>query len=223
MSKLNFSALNKAFNDITLRERLLIFGAFILGAFCIIYFWVVEPLMVEQVKLNEAFAQSVQQEHKIESDINEVKLRLEKESISKIERDIKAGKEKLEQLDKLLAVKFIDAKKMPSALSAVLRKSPGVKLISLTTLPTSIRIFNESVKNSDDSDLLIDKNIFYKHTIEIHLSGNYKAIYQYLLNIDAVEGDFYWSALTYNVSDYRSAKVMIRIYTLSEQPELVSG
>ena len=63
MSKLNFSALNKAFNDITLRERLLIFGAFILGAFCIIYFWVVEPLMVEQVKLNEAFAQSVQQEH----------------------------------------------------------------------------------------------------------------------------------------------------------------
>ena len=221
MSKLNFSALNKAFNDITLRERVFIFGAFILGAFCIIYFWVVEPLMVEQIKLNATFAQSVKQEHKIESDINEVKLRLEKESISKIERDIKAGKEKLEQLDKLLAVKFIDAKKMPSALSAVLRKSPGVKLISLTTLPISV--FNEPVKNSDDSDVLIDKNIFYKHIIEIHLSGNYKAIYQYLLNIDAVEGDFYWSALTYNVSDYRSAKVMIRIYTLSEQPELVSG
>lgn len=221
MSKFNFSALDKAFNNITLRERVLIFGAFIIGAFCIIYFWIVEPMMLEQAKLDGDFAQSVKQQHKIESDINEVKLRLDKESISNIEREIKVRKEKLKQLDKRLAVKFIDAKKMPSALSAVLRKSPGVKLLSLTTLP--IRAFNGPAKEGDDPDAPIDKNIFYKHTIEIHLSGNYKAIYQYLLNIDAIEGEFYWSALTYNVVDYRSARVMIRIYTLSEQSELVSG
>ena len=221
MIKLNFIKIEKAFNQISLRERILIFCALFICVFLISYFWVLDPALLKQAKAEKALQLSFQQENKLDNEIAEIKLRLQKDPVQEIDNNIAFSLQTLAILDKQLddkLVKFIHAQKMPVALSKVLSKSPGVKVTSLTTLPVSG--FNSS---ADAAGVQPVENIFYKHTLEIQLIGDYNAIYQYFLNLEASPEKFYWSALTYQVTDYPLAKVTVQIYTLSDQQDLVSG
>ena len=219
MLKLNFIKIENAFNKISLRERIFMFCALLICVFSISYFWILDPAMVKQEKAEKVWRKSSEQEKKINNQIAELKLRLQNDPLKEVNKKIAVSEQTLVELDKKLdlkLVKFIHAQKMSLALSRVLSKSPGVKVESLTTLP--IAVFNAS-ENAQQSA----KSIFYKHTLEIKLVGNYNAIYQYFLNLEALQDNFYWSALTYQVADYPLANVTIQIYTLSDQQDLVSG
>lgn len=219
MIKLNFVKVESLFNKISQRERILIFCALLICVSSIAYFWIVDPALLKQEKVEKVWAKSYQQEKKLNDQIGEIKLRLQKDPLKEVNKKIAFSEHILTELDKQLEaklVKFIHAKKMSIALTRVLEKSPGVKVESLTTLP--VAVFN-SLKDAD----VPAKNIFYKHTLEIKLVGNYNDLYRYFLNLEALQEQFYWSALTYKVADYPLANVTILIYTLSDQQDLVSG
>ena len=221
MIKLHFINIEKAFNKITLRERTLMFCALLICVFSISYFWILEPGMLKQAKADKVLKSSYQQEDKLDNEIAEIKLRLQKDPLQEINNKIAFSMQRLAVLGKQLddkLVKFIHAQKMSVALSKVLSKSPGVKVTSLTTLP--VTRFNSPAGVA--GALPVD-NIFYKHTLEIRLMGDYNAIYHYFLNLETLPEKFYWSALTYQVTDYPLAQVIIQIYTLSDQQDLVSG
>ncbi len=221
MSRLNFTEIEKSFNKMTLRERIIIFGAVLICVFSITYFWMLDPAMLKQAKAQKTLQLSYQQEDKLNSEIAEITLRLQKDPLQEINNQIAFSLQTLEALDKQLdekLVKFIHAQKMPIALTKVLSKSPGVKVESLTTLP--VQAFNSSQGIAGGEPV---KNLFYKHTLEIQLIGDYNAIYQYLLNLETLQEKFYWLSLSYQVTDYPLAKVTIQIYTLSDQQDLVSG
>lgn len=227
MIKLNFIKIEKKFNNISLRERILICCALLVCVFSISYFWMFEPSMLKQEKANKMLQSSYQQEIKLDNKIEEIKLRFKKDPVKEINNKIAFSLQTIAALDKQLddkLVKFIHAKKMPAALSKVLNKSPGVTLVSLTTLPVTVfQSPANAVDKSSADETQAPRNTFYKHTLEIQLTGSYNAVYQYLLNLEAVQEKFYWSVLTYKVADYPSANVMIQIYTLSDRQELVSG
>jgi len=219
MEKLNFIKIENAFNKISLRERIYIFCALLICVFSISYFWILDPAMIKQEKAEKIWIKSYEQEKKINNQIAELKLRLKKNPLQEVNKKIALSEQTLVELDKQLElklVKFIHAQKMSLALSRVLSKSPGVKVESLTTLP--VTVFN-ALENAQQST----KSVFYKHTLEIKLVGNYNAIYRYFLNLEALQDKFYWSTLTYQVADYPLANVTIQIYTLSDQQDLVSG
>jgi MSHA biogenesis protein MshJ len=183
--------------------------------------------MIKQVKAEKALQSHVEQVDKLNNEIAEIKLRLQKDPLREINNKIAFSLQTLAALDKQLdekLVKFIDAKKMPVALSKVLNRSPGVTVVSLTTLPVSVfDLAVDSVEQSSPDAIEPEQNIFYKQTLEIKLTGSYNAIYQYFLNLEAIQEKFYWSVLTYQVSSYPKAEVTIQIYTVSEQQDLVSG
>lgn len=221
MSKLNYINIEKAFNNISQRERMIIFCAFLICVFAISYFWIFEPMSLRQEKAQKALQLSYQQTHKLDNEIAQIRLRLQKDPLQEINNKIAFSKQTLTALNKQLdekLVKFIHAQKMPIALSKVLSQSPGVKVISLTTLP--VTAFNSTAASTGDESV---KNTFYKHTLEIQLTGDYNAIYRYFLNLEILQEKFYCSALIYHVMDYPLAKVTLQIYTLSEQQDLVSG
>ena len=219
MINLNFSQIEQAFNNLTLRERAFIFCALLICVFSISYFWIFEPGILQQAKAEKALQLSYQQENSLDNEIAEIKLRLQKDPVQEINNNIAFSLQTLAALDKQLddkLVKFIYAQEMPVVLSKVLARSPGVKVLSLMTLP--VAVFNSSTGAAESAT-----NIFYKHTLEIQLVGDYNAIYQYFLNLEGLQEKFYWSALTYQVIDYPLAKVTVQIYTLSDQQDLVSG
>ena len=224
---INVTQIENKFNAISLRERVLIFSALLICVFSISYFWILEPAMVKQTKVQKSLQFQFKQEDDLANEIAELKLRSKKDPLQDINTNIAFLLQKLASLDRQLdekLVKFIDAKKMPVALSKVLSQSPGVTVVSLSTLPVST--FNTTVASENITSTAVSttpKNIIYKQTLEIKLTGTYDAIYQYFLNLEAIPEKFYWSVLTYKVATYPVADVTIRIYTVSEQKDLVSG
>lgn len=204
----------------TLRERGIIYGALIFCTIAMSYFWIVDPSLLLQVKMNNALQTSNQEEKILNNEILLITKRLQKDPLEEINKKIAFTETTLarlnEQLDDKL-VKFIYAHKMPIALSKVLSKTPGVKITALSSLP--VKVFYESSPEEDSAT----QSLFYQHTLQITLQGNYNTIYQYLLNVEALQDKFYWHSFDYQVSTYPLAQVIIQIYTLSDQQDLVSG
>ena len=220
MSKFSYHELEKSFNKMTLRERFIMFGALLICTASITYFWMLEPASLKQVKIGKQLQKSYQAEKTLKNEIAAVELRLQQDPLEDINKNIAFSQATLVQLEKQLEdklVKFIHAQRMPIALTKVLSKRPGVKISALKSLP--VKAFN-SLKKAGKKNA---QDIFYQHTLEITLQGDYNAIYQYLLNVESLPEKFYWYSLDYQVSNYPLAKVTIKIYTLSDQRDLVSG
>jgi hypothetical protein len=220
VNKFSYAALDKSFNNLTLRERIIMFIALIVCTFLITYFWVLDPAWIQQSKVDVRLQKSVQEEKVLNNEIDVITRRLQQDPLEEVNNNIAFSEGILLQLDEQLddkLVKFIHAQQMPIALTKVLSKSPGVKISGLKSLP--VKVFNTSKEVAQPET----QNRFYQHTLEINLQGNYNAIYQYLLNVEAIKEKFYWYSLDYKVSDYPLAEVTIRIYTLSDQQDLISG
>lgn len=224
MSNFSYSEIEKKFNGITLRERVIVFGALLICAISITYFWVLEPAFIKQDNLSKGLQKSYQQEKLLKSEISQVKQQLKLDPLEEINNKIAFSQGVLKNLDKQLEdklFKFIHAQKMPIALTKVLAKTPGVKINALKSLP--VKVFNGSNKSNVEPTVEATQNIFYQHTLEVTIQGDYNAIYQYLLNVESLSEKFYWYSLDYQVSNYPIAEVTIQIYTLSDQQDLVSG
>ncbi len=220
MSKHTYREVENAFNIVTLRERTIIFGALIFCTVAILYFWLLEPAMVQQQKATHTLQRNAQQEKVINNEILLTTQRLQKDPLKEINQKIAFTETTIAQLDKQLdekLVKFIHAQKMPLALTNVLSKTPGVRISALKSLP--VKIFNTSAPRVDN----VTQKTFYRHTLEITLQGDYNAIYQYVLNVENLKDKFYWYSVDYQVQTYPLAEVIIQIYTLSDQQDLVSG
>ncbi|WP_354623743.1 hypothetical protein [Psychromonas sp. MME2] len=224
MIKAHINKLEKAFNAITLRERVIIFAGLLFSILVINYYWIIEPAQLKQVKIEKTLALSYKKENELNKEVARVKGELKKDPLQEINTQIAFSERTLVSLDKTLdekLVKFIRAQKMPIALTKVLSKSTGVKIESLVSLPVKAFNAENSQAGSDMTKTL--QNPFYKHTLAVTLSGDYNAIYRYLVNLENIPEKFYWSALTYQVTHYPLAQVTIEIYTLSDQQDLVSG
>ncbi len=221
MKKFNFTELEKAFNQMTMRERVIMFGALIICVSALTYYWMFEPAMIRQARADKALQTAYQQEKELNREIAEIKARLLKDPLQEVNNQIAFSEQVLVSLDKRLdekLVRFIHSQTMSTALAKVLSSSPGVKVKLLKSLPT--QSFSSAAAGADTAQ---EKNIFYKHTLEIQLVGNYNAVYRYLLNLETLQEKFYWSSLDYQVAKYPLAEVTIQIYTLSSQQDLVSG
>lgn len=220
MSKYNYSEIESAFNKMSLRERLIMFGALVLCTVVISYYWIIEPAVLEQSKAKITLQKSVKQAKSLKNDIAKGNKQLQEDPLEEINNKIAFTETTLAKINTQLddkLVKFIHAQKMPIALTKVLANTPGVKITALKSLP--VKVFNASQQKVKDAT----HALFYQHSLEITLQGNYNAIYQYLLNVETLQDNFYWSSLDYKVSNYPIADVTIQIYTLSDQQDLVSG
>ncbi len=220
VSKFSYSELEKSFNKMTMRERVIMFAALIVCSISITYFWLLDPAFITQAKIEKQLQKNYQSEQVIDNEIAAIKLRLQQDPLEEINNKIAFSQSTLKQLNMQLEdklVKFIHAQKMPIALTKVLSKSPGVKISRLKSLP--VKVFNSANTSANKSD----QDTFYQHTLEISLQGDYNAIYQYLLNVERLPEKFYWYSVDYQVSNYPLAEVTIQIYTLSDQRDLVSG
>lgn len=219
MRSLDIKALESKFNKLTLRERVITFFALILCTGSMTYFWMLDPGNMALIKAEKKLQTSYVQQNKLEKEINQIKLRLQEDPTQKINNEIVALQQTSLSLEGNLnsrLIKFIHANKMPLALSKVLAKSPGIKVNYLKTLP--VHTFKAKTDSGEEK-----KAMFYKHTLEVQLTGNYNAVYQYLRNLEALQDKFYWHSLHYEVTKYPLASVTLQIYTLSDQQDLVSG
>jgi MSHA biogenesis protein MshJ len=93
--------------------------------------------------------------------------------------------------------KFVHPSVMAKALSDLLKQHEQLTLIKLETQPTK------------------PIELLYQHGLELRFSGNYSATLAYLKAVEAMPWNFFWDSIDYQVKNYPTAEITLRVHTLS--------
>ncbi|ABM61125.1 type II secretion system protein GspM [Halorhodospira halophila] len=202
--------LNDALNARTPRERVLmvIAGLGVIGAGW--YYLLFEPMQQRSADAQQRIESAEQQIR----DLRTQRESLEAELGDDPEADVRAELDALR--DELLALErdvgervpeFIEPERMRQVLRAVLAEHQGARLVRLERLPA------QEVAGVEDGD--DDAPQIFRHSVHLEFEADYATTVAYLQAVEALEWQFAWESLDYEVTDHPRARVRVRLHTLS--------
>lgn len=210
-------------DDMSLRERAIIFltAAFVVVA--LINATLLDPLLAKQKVLS---AQVVQQQEKMKA------LQAQTQSLLQAKRDDEHSplrsrlaqiKQQLQEQDGYLqsrSDRLVEPNKMASLLEQVLSKNGKLQLIALNTLPASLLIEKPPAENAAPAQLVApgvaagQKQIF-KHGVKITVRGGYLDLLRYLAELEKLPAQMFWGEVSMSVEKHPDAVLTLILYTLS--------
>jgi len=226
--------LGKLFDSRNSRERILIAACIAGFIFSLWQFLLNEPAALSQTKLDSNIAAL---KIKIDTVDKQYKILLESKQVDpnrKIKARIKLAQEHIEKLDTQLQIKMkglILPTQMANILEQVLSQQSNLhfnRIQSLATQPLLVKseeldIDDSSPQRQDNTtqttqplatNSLADIGVF-KHGIELEFSGSYLETLNYLHKLEKLPWNFYWDDILFDVVNYPSSRVIIRVHTLS--------
>lgn len=197
------------------RERLLILITVIAGITALLYVSLIEPALLKvqsmpgkietvesQLKSQTQVLELLQSQKAVDPNVKaREELRRLRAELETADREIQSASDHLVAPDKMLTL-----------LRSVLSPTSGVTLLRAGSLPVETISLGAESEESDQPQALI-----YLHPFEIELEASYQALYDYLQVVEALDGVFFWDLLEYQVSEYPTAKIKIRVHTLSTE------
>ena len=207
--------LSEKVNDLSLRERVLIFVAILVVLFQAWDSLVWRPMIEHQEQL-------MSQETALDKQMLQLQIDL-KILTAKATRDPdKEVRQQIENLEKqLVAVNdqikkssesLVSPEKMAVLLEDMLIKQKGLELLSLQT-HKSIPL----IKTGKDEPQIIKYQI-YRHGFSLEFRGGYMDTLKYLEALESLDGSFFREGIDYQVTEYPDSRVMLKLYTLSLSP-----
>lgn len=118
----------------------------------------------------------------------------------------------MEQRRRQLAQTFLEPREMTPLLQRLLKNANGPRLISLATLPPQPLAAPEE-KNGDNPATA------YRHGLALELEGDYFQMLHYLRDLE--RQPLFLQSIDYRVKAYPTARILLRVFTLSFQAELL--
>jgi len=210
-------------DEMSLRERAMIFVAAAFIVISLINALLLDPLLAKQKELS---AQIVQQQEKMKS------LQAMMQSLLQAQRDNEISplrtsaiqlKEKLRDMDAYLQTRssrLVEPDKMADLLKQVLSNNSGLQLVELSTLPVSPLIdqAGAGVKQAATPGILgqgVEKTQIYKHGVRISVRGGYLALLRYVSALEKMPAQMFWGEANLNVETYPDSVLTLTLYTLS--------
>ncbi len=203
-------------DDLSLRERALIFLAAAALVVTLINALFVDPLLQRQKGLS---AQVVQQQEKLKAVQAQLTALLEakqadahspqRERIRQLQQQIAEGDAYLkDRRDKL-----VPPEKMAALLEQVFNRNGRLQLVSMTTLP--VALFMEPSPEAASIQAAGSESKMYKHGVQITVRGSYADLLQYLTALEKLPSRMFWGEAKLNVVQYPTAELTLTLYTLS--------
>ncbi len=202
----SWSALARAFESRTRRERFWVAGLATLGIPLAILFGWVEP----QWRAQRTLAADVERLHKEQSALKAMastpfdpnaQARAE---LQRIEAQMAETLTGLADLSRTL----VAPEEMPLLLEGLLRRQPGVRLVGLRSLAS------EAVKPQAESTRTL---ALYRHGIDVELEGSWADLHGYLRSIEQLPKRLLWGELTLQADKYPKVGLKLTLYTLSTE------
>jgi MSHA biogenesis protein MshJ len=94
---------------------------------------------------------------------------------------------------------------MAVALSDILKKNKQLSLLKLETLAVTPLLKTAQAQ----------QNPIYKHGLAISFQGGYLDTLAYLTAMESLPWHFMWESIAYEVKEFPTAEITIKVYTLS--------
>ncbi len=210
-------------DDMSLRERAMIFAAAAFVVVSLINSLLLDPLLAKQKILS---AQVIQQQEKMKE------LQAAMQLILQAKRDDESSplrmrsaqlRQQLQELDGYLQnrrSRLVEPDKMADLLKQVLSKNNRLQLVELKTLPVSLLIEKPPVaKGAEQSSAAArdydgQKQIF-KHGVQISVRGGYPELLRYVSALEKMPAQMFWGEVSLNVEQYPDSVLTLTLYTLS--------
>lgn len=217
-----------AIDDMSLRERAMIFVAAAFVVIALMNMILLDPLSARQQMLS---AQSVQQQEKMKE------LQAQTQNLLQAKRDDEHSplRDRLAQLKQQMhdqdtylqsrRDRLILPDKMAALLKQVLGKNGGLQLVELKTLPVSLLIEKPQASdipaqpiapNTPDGSVQPgQQNQIFKHGVQITVRGGYLDLMRYLTALENMPAQMFWGEANLSVEKYPDAVFTLTVYTLS--------
>ncbi len=217
--KLPWEKLAKKIDDLSLRERTIIFiaAAFLLVTLINAIF--LDPLLAEQKRLSLQVVQQQEKMKEIQANLaalvqakNNDAHSPVREQITKLQQQLNEGEAYLkDRRDKL-----VPPEKMGELLQNVLSKDGRLQMVALETLPATPLIEVSPAKQEvATAKPAVPERQIYKHGVKITVRGSYADMLQYLAALEKLPTQMFWGAARMSVSRYPAVELTLTLYTLS--------
>lgn len=205
------------YEERSLREKLFLLIAMI-AVLAVLWHQLLFQGQRERAQRLESRIASVRQEI---TSLNQEKAKLRKQlregKQEDLRREIAKLRKQIEKLDHRLRVKskeLISPHRMAGQLRRVLGKSEELELTRMANRPPS----RMDLASLIDTDHKVDSNslpTLYRHPLSITFEGSYSQAMRFFSKMEEMSSRFFWDRLEYSVVDHPTARLHLKVHTLS--------
>lgn len=210
-------------NNLSLRERIMIFSAIAFMLVSLAKTLFMEPLLEQEKKLSANITQQKEKMKALQAQIDsslqarkDLENSAQRQRLDEAQRELEEGSAYLQSRSDRL----VPPEKMAELLEQVLKHNGRLQLVSLNTLPVApLRLKaqteqgNPSITQTGDETQL-DKQLF-KHGVELTVHGSYLDLLQYLTELERLPMQMFWGQVRMKVVRYPEVELSLTVYTLS--------
>lgn len=209
----DWKALLARIDDMSLRERAMLFASISLVILLVAYAALLDPVLRKQKSLIDRVARDQNQINEIRGQIEQIVRAGDAKGRHPEQAAVEALERQVAELDRSLAAKqsgLIAPERLPALLKDILRRSKGVELESLRLLP------GVPVKAGTGETSL------YRHGVELAVKGSYFELLQYLEELEKRSSVLLWGSVELQVDQYPDVRLRVVIHSLSRNASLLA-
>jgi MSHA biogenesis protein MshJ len=209
----DWKALLARIDDMSLRERAMLFASISLVILLVAYAALLDPVLRKQKSLIDRVARDQNQINEIRTQIEQIVRAGDTKGRHPEQVAVDALERQIAELDRSLAAKqsgLIAPERLPALLKDILGRSKGVELESLRLLP------GVPVKAGTGETSL------YRHGVELAVKGSYFELLQYLEELEKRSSVLLWGSVELQVDQYPDVRLRVVIHSLSRNASLLA-
>lgn len=209
----DWKALLARIDDMSLRERAMLFASISLVILLVAYAALLDPVLRKQKSLIDRVARDQNQINEIRTQIEQIVRAGDAKGRHPEQVAVDALERQIAELDRSLAAKqsgLIAPERLPALLRDILGRSKGVELESLRLLP------GVPVKAGTGETSL------YRHGVELAVKGSYFELLQYLEELEKRSSVLLWGSVELQVDQYPDVRLRVVIHSLSRNASLLA-
>jgi MSHA biogenesis protein MshJ len=206
--KQHWQRLAARIDEMSLRQRAMLFATFSLVVAVFAHVALIEPLLLRQKALIDRSTRDQSQLTAVRARIEGLLKEEQGDGKDPDQLAVRQLEARLAQLEKSLAERraaFVAPNRLPELLKNLLGPGRPIKLESLRTLP--------AVQVQGGGEL-------YRHGLEMTLRGSYFDLMQYLSDLEKMPARLLWGGVELQVDKYPEVRLSMQVHTLSTQRSL---
>jgi MSHA biogenesis protein MshJ len=235
--KLKPAALLSAFEKLSRREKLMVgFGVVALPAYLLHLLWL-GPVLSRKNALENQVAQAQAETARLTAQTSAMEgeaLRQEgakKGRVEALNRDMAVQERRFQEIE----ARMVPAQRMSDLLQSLLRKRPGLQLLSLATLPPEPAHGAAPIQAPIPTPTALPNGVslptavpvakalptaggeMFLHGVELKVEGNYGDLLAWLSDLEHMPQKMLWAGLDLKVQEYPRSTLVLKLQTLSRE------
>ena len=204
-------------DSLSLRERGLLLGALVFVIYSIWNALLMGPLTAQHKLAQGQIKQLRSATTQLSQQSEDISKRQSRDPDAETHTKLTGLRTEITVLDERIKARtqgLIDPASMARMLEDVLKKEPGLKLLSVQSLPATPLLDTDVHDAGKPAQPNAGVPGIYRHGMTLVFEGNYLDALKYLRTLEALPWQFYWDSVTFKVGKYPQAQFTITVHTI---------